>query len=350
MPEVDAKYKKLLVVEGYLNIGGQTTFVLNRTADLKDGQPRIPEVAARMEVCDSQGTVAEGVSADNGECLLVTTALDINKGYKIKITTKNGKVYQTGFLKSKLTPQIDSISRKVENNGFKLYVNTHDDSNNTRYYSWDFHETWEIVSPIFARQEYKNGQVVDRDTSINISRCWQNNISSEILLGSTERLFEDRILLVPIAFVQGNSIKLGQLYSVLVRQYAHTREGYQYLENMKRNTEKIGSIFDPQPSEVKGNLTCVTDPEEQVIGWVGAGTVTEKRIFIHWRERLRGWYYQMKDCDNRVVERDSIAIYINQGYLVDQETFPQNNYHMAKAKCIDCRLMGSNVKPSYWPN
>lgn len=350
-PEVDANFKNALVVEGYLHVGGSTSFTLSRSGDLKDIQARIPEVAAKVEVEDNQGTVTAGVSGETGLCLLATNALSTNKNYRIKITTKDGNVYQTNFLESKLTPEIDSISRKIENDGFRIYISTHDDSNKARYYSWDFQETWEIVSPVLASEDYKNGQFVDRDTSINISRCWQSNTSSEIMIESTERLSDDKIVQAPIAFVKGNSIKLSQLYSILIRQYAHTREGYEYLQNLKKNTEKIGTIFDAQPSELKGNLTCVTDPQKQVIGWIDAGTIIEERIFIGRRERLPGWNYQLRDCSTKSVVIDSVLAYIALGYLVDQRSYVRPpKVDMAKAHCIDCRLMGTNVKPSYWPN
>lgn len=348
VPEVDAYTKNLLVVEGYLNIGGITNFRLSRTADLQDWQSRIPEANARVEVQGDQGTILEQSSSASGECLITTTGLDINKRYRIKITTANGKIYQTDFLASKATPEIDSVVYKIENNGFSLYVNTHDKSNQTRFYSWDYHETWEIRSPVSSNLEYKNGKVVERDRSVNISRCWQNATSSSILINSTERLSEDRVLLAPLNFIPGNSIKLSQLYSILVRQYGLSQQAYQYLENMKKNTEKIGTIFDPQPSELKGNLTCITDPHEQVIGWIGAGKVTEKRIFINSAERLREWAFHYEGCDVEDVRTDSLMFYIGSDYLIYDSS--RKGYIVAKAKCIDCRLLGSNVKPSFWPN
>jgi len=355
-PEVDAQYKKVLVVEGFLNIGGATTFSLSRTADLIEGISRKPEQGAHVEVQDSQGTIVEGTSDANGKCALATADLDIEKSYRIKITTRNGKVYQTDFLESKKSPEIDSISRKIENNGFKIYVSTHDSLNKTKFYSWRYDETWEISTPFFSILEYKNGKLVERDRNININRCWQGNSSSEILLNSSERLSEDKIIQTPLTFINGNSIKLNQLYSIVVKQYAHTREGYQYLENMKKNTEKIGSIFDSQPSELRGNLTCITDPKELVMGWIGAGTVAEKRIFINRRERLPGWSYREEACNSKDVPLDSVFIYTMTGYLIkDYSPFdpvkgPPTHADMSPGKCIDCRLMGTNVKPPYWPD
>ena len=41
-----------------------------------------------------------------------------------------------------------TISWKPENGGIKIYVNTHDLENNTRYYDWKYEETWEFIPVI----------------------------------------------------------------------------------------------------------------------------------------------------------------------------------------------------------
>ncbi|RYE31620.1 MAG: DUF4249 family protein, partial [Sphingobacteriales bacterium] len=89
-PEVEAKFKNLLVVEGYLNIGGSSTFTLSRTGDLKDFQARIPEPGARVEVQDSKGTITQAITAENGQCSIATISLNPKENYRVKITTKNG--------------------------------------------------------------------------------------------------------------------------------------------------------------------------------------------------------------------------------------------------------------------
>src|SRR5690606_18478545 len=98
---------------------------------------------------------------------------------------------------------------------------------------------WEIRSAFISYFEYKNGQVIDRDPNINITYCWKDEHSSKVLLSSTERFSEDRITNMPVNYIKGNSEKIAHFYSILVKQYGLTREAYQYLENMKKNTEQI---------------------------------------------------------------------------------------------------------------
>ncbi|PWG81317.1 DUF4249 domain-containing protein [Pararcticibacter amylolyticus] len=360
VPNVEAKYKNLLVTEGFIQIGGITTIQLSRTGDLKDWQSLIPEKNAEVVIEGDKGTILNGRSDVNGSCELATQNLSLTERYRLKIVT-GGKTYLTGYLENKKSPEIDNINFRIENNGFRIYVNTHDNSNQTRYYNWNFTETWEIHSAFPSAFEYKNGQVVPRDQNINIEYCWASNNSSAILIGSSERLSEDKLTMVPINHVLGNSDKVAYMYSILVRQYGLTRDAYQYLENIKKNTEQIGTIFDALPSELGGNITCISDPEEQVIGWVSAGTTTQKRIFISYKDKPKTgvgieWMYS-RQCEPFTSSRDSLIYYLNaRNLIISENRRPVDNggifinYTMGREDCIDCRLRGSNIKPAYWPD
>jgi len=255
-------------------------------------------------------------------------------------------------LTCKVTPAIDSLNFGIENGGFQVYVDTHDDSNNTRYYTWDFDETWEIHSPFPSYYEVKNNEIVSRDASINISRCWLNGNSSRILLGTSERLVADKISQAPLIYIIGNDEKVSEMYSILVRQYAITKEAYLYLDNMRKNTEQIGGLFDPQPSEIKGNIMCVSNPTESVIGFISAGTVIQKRLFISKADKPainRDWLF-LSPCEWFFVKNKDI---LSSGSLIIDKSANDNGepgYNVATRTCIDCRFLGSNIKPSYWPN
>lgn len=354
-PEVDLSYKNLLVVEGFINIGGETTIRLSRNADLKEFQSVLPEKNALIRIEGNQGTLIQGTSVENGKCVLDTRSLLFSEKYRLIIGLAGGAIYQTDYMENKVAPEIDSLNFRVEGSGFQIFVNTHDETNNTRYYNWDYSETWEIKSAFQSYFQFKNNKVSKRDPNVEIFNCWSYGQSSQIILGTTERLSEDKLSLAPLAFVPGNSIKLAYLYSILVRQYGLTKEAYQYLEVLKKNTENIGTIFDSQPSELKSNIICVSKPEEKVIGWISAGRITEKRLFISARSKPRaaGWVYP-ETCTSRSIPRDSLFFYIPGNDIIDElrDPFTSNlvGYTISTAPCIDCTLRGSNIKPSYWPN
>jgi hypothetical protein len=130
-----------------------------------------------------------------------------------------------------------------------------------------------------------------------------------------------------------------------------TKEAYQFWEIMKKNTEQVGTLFDPQPSQLLSNIRSVNDPDDQVIGFVSAGTITEKRIFVKESE-VRPWAYR-RDCEQINVTRDSFRFYFsNQAFIPLDEWYNDMGrfagYTGGERSCVDCTLGASNVKPSFW--
>jgi Domain of unknown function (DUF4249) len=355
-----------LVVEGVVNSGtGPANITLSRTTKL-DNRSIVYETGATVKLEGQDNSVY--TFADKGQGQYSTNNLNLNTTvkYRLHISVKAGREYLSDFATVKNNPPIDSISWKRENgDGLQLYINTHDPQNNTRYYQWAYDETWQIQSSYNSALKYKITphspvniySVVFRDSSTfsfdpNIINCWQYNSSSALLLGSTAKLSKD-IVYLPLVFVPHGSIKLGVLYSINVKQYAWTKEGYEFLERMKKNTESTGSIFDAQPSELKGNIHCVADSSEPVIGYFNICPAQEKRIFIK-NSELSLWGYQA-NCYSIEIKNISDTI-LTQGLglmptIVATET-PFGNiatFYAAPPECVDCTLRGSNKKPAYWP-
>jgi hypothetical protein len=66
--------------------------------------------------------------------------------------------------------------------------------------------------------------------------------------------------------------------SFLFRQYPLTEQGYTYWLTVQKNSQSLGGLFDLQPAQIKGNLHCITNSANPVIGFISASTVQEKRI------------------------------------------------------------------------
>ncbi|MDB5277434.1 MAG: hypothetical protein JWR61_2389 [Ferruginibacter sp.] len=357
-PKVATGY---LVIEGVVDgDGGQTNIRLSRTAGLKDTS-KLMEQGAVVLLEDSAGNsyplYENGIGMYSGNLNLNTST-----GYRLKINTQNSETYQSDFVRPRYNPLIDNIQWERDENGVKLFVDTHDDNNNTRYYQWEFKETWEFHSAFSASLKWDppsgpNGStlvtVAYRDASDpEISICWQSEASSNILLGSSAKLTQD-VIHLPFTEVVTGSQKMSVLYSVLVRQYAWSREGYQFLERMKKNTESVGSVFDAQPSELNGNIHCISNPSLPAIGFFNISRPTEKRIFIKNAE-LPNWNYNAGCVAVEVVNNpDSIQMNAR-GTLPMYPTLMTPFGEIAKFKvaaphCVDCTLTGTNIKPDYWP-
>lgn len=357
---------RLLVVEGFINTSGITEIRLSRTTNVAERITAFEkEAIVRIETEDN--IIYPLAEQDSGKYLSDNLQLDLTKKYRINILTGDNKRYVSSFEAPVITPPIDSISWIRYNRGVEIYVNAHDNINNTKYFRWEYDETWEFTSKYRAVMDLvletgSRGQLTARARwrdSVNfiyvdsLYRCWQSRKSSAIKLGSTEQLGESRVY-SPIIFFPYMSSELGVMYSVLVRQYGLNKEAYKFYSKIKKNTESLGSIFDAMPSELKGNIVNSDDEKELVVGYVGVSSVTERRVFIA-NSSLDGWLYE-QPCELQISSELFSDSLLQKVYYSNRlATLPiikdgaLIGVMAANKFCVDCRLRGSNVKPSFWP-
>jgi hypothetical protein len=350
-----------LVVEGYI-AAGPTQFTLSRVIALP-GDSSIPtERNAKVQVEGSDNSIYPLTEKGNGVYAADTLPLNATAKYRLRIQTGNGEAYLSDFTSFRITPAIDSISWQQLSDGVHIYANTHDPANATRYYQWQFDETWQYHMAEFSYYKFQpSNSVYPRDTVIlradseYVYNCWSNAISTPLLLGTSSKLAQDVIFRAPLQVIYNGTQRLDELYSILVRQYALTQDAYNYLSLMKANTESLGSIFDAQPSELKGNIHCISNPGQPVIGYVSAGTVDQRRLFIG-RYQLSAWTYNVAcegiDTFVRIGKQDTFFKFGSFTPL-DVMMFAGRpaGWTANQNSCIDCRTLGGNTKrPSFWPN
>lgn len=347
----------MLVVEGHLAQGDTTTITLSRATPLTDTVVFRPEMRARLTVEGKDNSVFNLSEKGGGRYQSFLHGLQTGREYRLRIRTATGREYLSEYVAVKHNPPIDSLSWREGLEGVHIYASTHDPSNSARYYRWEYDETWEIRSNFRSAWKLANPTtVVPRKLpEEDISVCWKSQPSTSIVLGSSARLADDVISEQPLLLIPSAHEKLAFRYSILVRQYALSREGYEYLELMKKNSESLGSIFDPQPSESKGNIRSVSDPEEPVIGFLTASAVQQKRMFIarpqipHW-----GWY---QFCVTSIVPNTAfyIEMYLGPDHQPYGAVYSPNDpgvitgWYASDDECVDCTSRGGvTKKPSFW--
>jgi hypothetical protein len=337
-----------LVVEGFINHGPDSTyFSLTHTFNLSDTSRVTPELNARVTVDgndNSSFTLGENGNGSYGGTL---SGLNNSVLYRLHILTTGGKEYASDFVPLKPSPPIDSVSWTLQPAGVQIDVNTHDPQNATRYYRWDYQETWEIHSAFFAVLQYTNG-VVSLLQPNTIYQCWQMDQSTQVFLGSSAQLAQDVIYQSPLVLVPRGSPQISVLYSIQVRQYALTADAYAWWQTLQKNTEQLGTLFGVQPTANMGNIHNVADSTEQVIGYVSGGTLQKQRIFIT-DQQVFPWNIK-SDCLSMLIPPDSLDYwYHNAHLLIDAQMTPGLMYDVAPSFCVDCTLTGSNQRPSFWP-
>jgi hypothetical protein len=347
-----------LVVEGFINAGfGSTDFTLSRTTGL-DSPYILPETGAVVAVESSDGNHYPLTDLGNGRYSIPQVNVDPALTYRLHIHTARGSEYLSDTVSPKMAPPVDSLSWKASADGVWIYVTTHDDSDNSRYYQWKFEETWEYNSAFISSLEYAGGgKLVPRPLSEQVYVCYLSSPSSSIAVGSSEKLQRDIIQEFPLLYIPyATTNRLERKYSILVKQYALSKEWYEWEQKVKKNTEELGSIFDAQPSDISGNLHSLSDPSEPVIGYVGCSSETEKRIFIDRTQLPQAYIFTgYEDCEQDTLPNDvkDIEDAFDNGLAIPLSGIYHNGFLVAitagSTFCVDCRIMGGVLtRPDFW--
>jgi len=394
-PPVTTTAFNYLVVDGVINsstaAGDSTLIKLSRTFKISTSPVTNPELHAQVSVEDAANNSYALQDAGKGNYVAGPLGLDGSKQYRLRIKTSDNRMYLSDLVAVKPTPPIDSIGFTASPNQLIIYANTHDATNNTRYYRWDYTETWEFHPP-YSPYWISNGTKIVPITpaqALQMHTCWRGAISTDIILASSKQLTQDVIYQTPIAYIPSTSQKLSVEYSIQLKQYAVTEDDYTFVQQTKKNTEQLGSIFDALPSQINGNIHCVTNPAEPVFGYVSITNIQVKRVFIFRNQLPASYTYIDNACttpdtaiyqafksfyvatyralnDYPVVENDLIPLSSSAG-PVDSITLPPPfklrtgppffipgpypgaaGYFTEPKTCIDCRLFGTSVKPPYW--
>jgi hypothetical protein len=355
-----------LVVEGDVIIGEVCEFRVFPSTTLDDdavmtttGYP----VSARVET-DNGKTYGSGTSTVD------LTDADLSRSYRllldVSLPTGGTAHYATPFQPVQVAPAIDSVTYQIDGSQMDIRVSTHSDGEKG-YYHWKASETWEYHTDYYATHYYEPehrlpdgsfvaGEVYPYENGENTYYCWDSDLRSEIMVGSTLDLVEDKIVNHQLYSLGDHERKVSYIYSVEIEQSRLSPEGYRYMQNVSRNTTDVGGLFSPEPSEMRGNIVNVNDSTDVLIGFVNVTTVSRKRIFILNSEthfsRLR-----IEGFDPLIpIRRDWSKTYKN-GYLVtvpqlDEKTGLETGlYEWQPARCVDCRKLGGNKeRPSYWIN
>jgi hypothetical protein len=356
-PEVFKSGTNYLVVDGFIDVsaGGITRFILSRTANVSDSAFNSPELHATMQVESNSGdTYPLAEPGTDGVYTSAALNLDKTKQYRVSVKTANGNLYRSDFVIPHPTPAIDSLNW-VQNNGVTVYVNTHDATNNTRYYRWTYAGTWQYESIVYSEWGVANNLIYHRDSaSQQIHVCWKTTNSTDILLGTSGALSQDVISQAPLTKLPQDDGKLDIRYSILVNQYALTAEAYAYWQIIQKNTQQLGSLFDEQPSLLVGNVHSISNPNEPVIGFVTAASAQQARMFIDHHDLQGVWKSVPHDygCQLLFTSQNPtnflIFDYPNKSYV---PVYFQSGGGLAIAKdsCVDCTLQGGiNHKPAFW--
>ncbi|WP_240737387.1 DUF4249 domain-containing protein [Hymenobacter metallicola] len=354
MPEVLLNPDSYLVVDGSINPRGITSIRLMRTRNLRD-DTTIPVESKAVLYIEQEGGGRFPLTETAVAGTYTSAPLQLAPGARVRLSLKTQaqRDYVSDYIEVKITPEIDAVHWRIGPDGVQLYANTHDDTGTSRYYRWEYQETWKFTSAFHSHYKWTPTGIVYRTE--DIFNCWDDENSTNVKLSNTTKLTKDVVADYPLQLLPSNSVKLRFRYSILVKQYALTAAEYAYWEALGKNTENIGSLYDALPTQLTGNVHALADAAEPVLGFVGAQSVTQQRLYIDRTELPADWHFDTGyNCELDVYPspfaiRPNAFVFFSDGTFIPvDELSPGVAYKYGTVECIDCRIRGTNVKPAFW--
>jgi hypothetical protein len=356
-PDFKTGINDYLVVEGFIRVGTKevTTIRLSRVSPLDNGGIPANESDAQLQIESEDGDRYILQETSPGTYKSDSLTLDADTKFHLLIERENGLEYASSFSNAIPTPGIDSVHWDDQVDGVHIYVSTHGDVNDSRFYSWTYMETWEIRSDHDSDFQYVGG-IVKRRSNAETSAmrfCWKYWYPEDLHIASNEQLTENIMHYSLTTFGHFDERILSR-YSILAEQRSLVEDEYRYLQLIQKNSTNTGSLFDPMPSEIHGNITCTTDRDIPAIGFVSASIIKYKRIFILPSE-IDG--PKPNKCKTEIVTEDNFASFFGAlGFLpvdslgIDLALDPEGRpvYTGAPTYCMDCRFRGTPKRPDFW--
>jgi hypothetical protein len=384
-PDIAIDHDGLLVVEGII-VDGETVVNLNWSEGFSsektaDGEPRFVE-GATVRIEGEDGARFELADEGGGKYRSQAVTLDGDTRYRLFIS--NGvEQYASEWRAPQPTPPVENIKLSGENGMVQVLIDVKGEPGGPRHYFWNYEETWETNADAMAINyfglfegdfrgyslgEYeKNRGSLDYYTYPNLTSpfyyCWKFGRSRQLLLESTDLLTQNSLRDHVLYEFPSSDDRLSVLYHTKIRQYAIGEQAYHYFDNLKSNTDETGSIFAPIPSEMEGNIECLTSPDVPVIGYVEVSRQVEYEAFFPREEspytppRSTCEMYTLSELNQMMFDLDDFQRNLALAYypfviIPDPITRSVGEYSIfALRECIDCRRKGgSKLRPSWWPN
>ena len=179
----------ILVVDGFVNASnGSATVRLTHTSKLANEAGFPAEKGAIVTVRSEAGDYFNLFELDSGRYAAEGLTINPLTKYQLYVNTSDGAEYLSDPITITETPPIDTLSWRQRADGLEILASTHNLTGKSRYYRWDYVETWEYHAPFLSGYKAENSTAIYRQPDEFIFACYKTTTSTDILVGSTARL------------------------------------------------------------------------------------------------------------------------------------------------------------------
>jgi hypothetical protein len=208
----------------------------------------------------------------------------VGRTYKLKVYLSNGKTYVSKLETITAIPPIDSLTiiydsadiTGIQPPPLVVSLNTHDPGGTQNFYRW-------TASGYFPRKSWGapcNGFVDPPCTNPYMCTCHalceQDNPDNQVTVLSNQ-FIEGREIILPIYY---SPVYWFGEHFIEINQYSLSLDAYQFWEQYLAQTNRTGSILDPLPAPLTGNIYNQADSIDLALGIFSASAVYTKKVVV----------------------------------------------------------------------
>jgi hypothetical protein len=215
---------------------------------------------------------------------------EYDKKYSLLITTNIGEEYASLPEKVIKGTQLDSavfrpfneatINPLIDQSGFVVDAYFNDDPAANNFYLWKPSNAWGVLKTF--PELFRNRQTWQLEPISCCSRCFlpETRMNGSFTV-TNDRLFNGADARFPALFIQDDGFRFMERYRVTLDQYSISEGGYNFLKLVSQQLSIQGSVFDPLPANIRGNMLNLDNPAEQVLGYFFVTDVSSQTIYMN---------------------------------------------------------------------
>jgi hypothetical protein len=344
----------VLAVDALISDSPENQYVVLSSSSPVDRQIHSPVTGARVLVEDDEGNQYEFYEINAGRYIPYGFNGVPGRKYKLDIYLEPGKHYGTEFQSLITSELFDTIFYEVEEQpttdprysikGARFYLNAYTQESDTRYLIFQLEETFKYHVD-FVLEYIEMGQGLQKVEFPPSTLCYKTSSLNGFYLYKKHRYTTGHPAPLPLHFVDFDTKRFFERYSLLIRQITVSEEifDYYYQVNQQQNS---GSMYATQPYNIIGNVKCLSDPTEEVLGSFIVGGVREKRKFY---SRPRRVTFNFPECFPMT---DGVGLLILRGGSPTNPlyfTLFEGSLANGQEECFFCHSDGGvSEKPEFW--
>ena len=358
-PDIRTDDAKGLVVEGDILIGDVSSFTLSSIEPLSGDD--VAPVRGWVWIEDDAGGEYYPESSDASDSFSIDmTKASADRKYRLRIrlatpVAGNSTFYSSEWKEVQKAPVIDDLSFTWSDD---IYIDPYvhlwlslSSVEGSGCFRWDYEEIWEFHSEYLAQYYYDPVTQKVRSYEGRIPPlyyCWSYDNSHQAGLAIAKSTGGERIADYSFLDIDRRELRMQTLYYIKVKARNISEECYEYLHSIEVNSTSTGSLSQPDPSQIIGNIFSDDDPLEVVYGYIEASRVTETSMFIS------DLFIPPAEPGGNVPPPVTLSGMLTplspaDAYLYDLRPTDSPDIWVNK-KCVECTAIGgTKIKPPFWP-